>query len=580
MRLRGQKIACITYTEVAVREIWGDVGDDGLFHVSTIHSFLWSVIRTFQLDIRAWVLGRIDEKIEGASTRLANPRTRAQTRPGLERDIDRYQTQREAVHGLTRFTYGAGSEYGRGILGHADVLAAAPAMIEQSQLLREVIASRFPFVFVDESQDTIPAFVAALRRIADSVPQPFCLGFFGDPMQKIYTTGVGTIEPGPGWEEITKPENFRCPLRVLDVVNAIRADDDGLEQTRGRMVERDGVLMPVEGSARLFLLPADDRRSERLAEVRRWLSRANDDVLWEDDSSEGDVRALVVVHRMAAIRLGFPNIYSALNDRAPLSLKDGLEDGSAWPLRPFLDYLLPLALAIRGGEDFEAMSLLRAECPLLVHGARPPQLDLSDVLARLRGATTELNDLLQRPGATIRDVLVFAMERDLLRPDDRWLPFMVVPPPAADPDNPETGPVTAFLACSVSELWGFRRYVQNMSPFATQQGVKGAEFDRVMVIIDDDEGRAQTLFSYGKYFGVTPLSDTDRENISAGQDSVLGRTRRLFYVCCSRAVRDLAVIMFLPDVAAVRPLIEAKGLFRAEDIVEASALEAAFRLDE
>ncbi len=44
LKARGQRVACITYTEVAVKEIWGDVGNDPLFHVSTIHSFLWTVV--------------------------------------------------------------------------------------------------------------------------------------------------------------------------------------------------------------------------------------------------------------------------------------------------------------------------------------------------------------------------------------------------------------------------------------------------------------------------------------------------------------------------------------------------------
>src|SRR3546814_15206596 len=89
-----------------------------------------------------------------------------------------------------------------------------------------------------------------------------------------------------------------------------------------------------------------------------------------------------------------------------------------------------------------------------------------------------------------------------------------------------------------------------MSTFATQQGVKGAQFDRVMVIIDDDEGRAQTPFSYGKYFGITPLSPRDQENLAQGLDPVLGRKRRLFSVCCSRAVQDITVVLVRPDVDA------------------------------
>src|SRR5689334_18713593 len=47
LRERGQRIACITYTEVATEQIFGDVGQDHLFHVSTIHSFLWDLIKPF-----------------------------------------------------------------------------------------------------------------------------------------------------------------------------------------------------------------------------------------------------------------------------------------------------------------------------------------------------------------------------------------------------------------------------------------------------------------------------------------------------------------------------------------------------
>src|SRR4051794_40556450 len=63
LKLRRQKVACITYTEIAADEIWADVGNNPLAHVATIHSFLWSLVRTFQPDIKRWVEGRIVEKI-------------------------------------------------------------------------------------------------------------------------------------------------------------------------------------------------------------------------------------------------------------------------------------------------------------------------------------------------------------------------------------------------------------------------------------------------------------------------------------------------------------------------------------
>jgi DNA helicase-2/ATP-dependent DNA helicase PcrA len=92
-----------------------------------------------------------------------------------------------------------------------------------------------------------------------------------------------------------------------------------------------------------------------------------------------------------------------------------------------------------------------------------------------------------------------------------------------------------------------------------------------MVVLDDEES-AYNLFSYGKYFGFLPLSDTDRDNIATGKDSVLDRTRRLLYVCCSRARLDLIVVLFVPDVATTMPVIVARGLFPTESIYIAEDL--------
>ena len=469
LRRRGQRVACITYTDVAVREIWGDVGNDSLFHVSTIHSFLWTVVSPFQQDLQRWVGGRIEAKIAAAQERLDNPKTRANTRETLVRDIERYQRQTEALAGVPRFTYGTGSDYAKGVLGHDDILKIGPALIDERPLLRTLIANRFPFIFVDESQDTSPTFVAALRQIPETVGETFCLGFFGDPMQKIYTTGAGPIAPGNGWNEITKPENFRCPTSVLAVINSIRAEDDGLRQTRGRTVERNGVVEAVEGSARLFILPADDRRKERL----------------------NDQNVLAMIER------------------------------------------------------------LREDVPRLIAMLEPPG------------------------GTTIRQVLAFMHERELVRLDDRFAGYFAGGGAGSDEEEvgAEHAAVNTFLDCAVTELWGYREYIEDQSPFATQQGVKGAEFARVLVILDDEEGD-YNLFSYGKYFGITPLSATDQKHLDDGTDSVLGRTRRLLYVCCSRAFQDLAVVLFVSDVVAARAVIEVRTLFPAANIYDLAAMTA------
>lgn len=561
MQRQAQQIACITYTDVAVEEISGDVGHDSLFHVSTIHSFLWSVIKPFQSDLHVWVRQRLAEKIEEAQIKIDKQRTREATKIKAHADIARYQLQLKQIVSVKQFTYGTGSDYVNGILGHSDILKLGPSLINEHALMRTVVAQRFPVIFVDESQDTDPNFVSTLKVLAESASQEFCLGFFGDPMQKIYMTGVGNISLEENWRVIEKPENFRCPISVLNVINNIRAEADGLVQMRGQMIDQDGELVPAQGTARLFILPADHRRAERLVGVRNWLSEQNSDPLWLSDDSEGDVRMLVIVHRIAASRLGFLSLYSALNDKAPGNLKSGVIDGTAWIVRPFIRFLLPLIQAHREGDDFKVMTLLRQYCPRL-QTERLAGLDIATELERLKIDLAHLDNQMAI-GSTVEigTVISFVRDCELVELDERFEPFLVqysVGLTFAE-NAPENSPLR-FMFCTSAELWGYQTYIEDQSPFSTQQGIKGAEFDRVLVVVDDEESTTNS-FSYGKYFGLIPLSDRDQENIAEGKETVVDKTRRLFYVCCSRAVKDLAVVIFTADVIEAHTVLNTKGYF-------------------
>jgi DNA helicase-2/ATP-dependent DNA helicase PcrA len=261
---------------------------------------------------------------------------------------------------------------------------------------------------------------------------------------------------------------------------------------------------------------------------------------------------------MAARRLGFPNLYAALTDRAPMSLSEGVADGTAWPLRPLVQSILPLVVAARAGDQFAVMSTLRSQSPKLETERLSGQA-IAPVLAALQQALDALVALLtDGSGASVRDVITHVINKELLRLDDRFSPHLLAEP--VDDGSSGFGNVQAFLACSVDELWAYRRYFTEESPFATHHGVKGAQFERVMVVVDDEEARF-FQYSYGKYFGYVPLSESDHSKIEAGEESVIDRTRRLFYVCCSRALKDLAVVVFVPDVAIAGAAIAERNLF-------------------
>lgn len=566
LRRNGQKIACITFTEVAVEEIFGDVGNDPLFHVSTIHSFLWSVVKPFQNDIRQWVCTRLNQQIKEAQEKIAAPRTRQTTKDQARENIRDYQSSLVRVGRVKNFRYGTGSDYSNGVLGHSDILSIGSEFIISRPLMRSMLVRRFPVIFVDESQDTNPEVIYALRVVAREIQQGFCLGFFGDPVQKIYMQGAGTIPAEDGWEILQKPENFRCSQAVLRVINRIRAEDDRLVQVQGRHEIQNGVATPVEGTARILILPSDERQQERLQEARYWLAEQDTNGGWLEEGDESSFRMLVLVHRIAAIRLGFPRLYSALNDQSPENLKSGLVDGTAWVLRPFLLYILPIALARNEKREFEIMRLLRKHCPKLQSDTLTSD-NTVETLSQLQSDVAALVAMLEPGNPTrIGDIAAFIRDRHIFSFDQNYLDLIEYFRNAAPVINPTPdNAALRFMQCDSGELWGYRRYIEKLSPFATQQGIKGTEFEKVLVIVDDQEGTLPG-FSYGKYFGVAPLSETDEKNIAEGKDSVVDRTRRLFYVCCSRALSDLAVIIFAEDTNQMRNSIENKGFFEEAHI--------------
>ena len=366
LRKHGQRIGCITYTTMAENEIWSDVGHDPLFHISTIHSFLWELIKPFPTEIKAWVTQRIQEKLnelDEQRQKFSN-RHKQSTKDKNQKDTTRYQELRDRIVSVSHFRYETGSNYLEGILGHDDIIKIAPSLIKERPLLRTIFAQKYPFLFIDESQDAIPEVVEAAKVIATNLNNKFCLGFFGDEMQKIYLTGIGKIDlENQGWEKIKKPDNHRCPVNVLNVINNIRKPVDGLEQTGGRIEEINGIRQQIKGSARLFLLSSNVNRNDALHEVRQYIAKTDSDPFWLSDEKEADVKVLVIEHRMAANRLGFPDLYAAFKDDAPKSLSENFTEGKTWALRPFQHYLIPLVEALEAGKSFEVIELLRQYCP-------------------------------------------------------------------------------------------------------------------------------------------------------------------------------------------------------------------------
>ena len=122
------------------------------------------------------------------------------------------------------------------------------------------------------------------------------------------------------------------------------------------------------------------------------------------------------------------------------------------------------------------------------------------------------------------------------------------------------------LNVSFEELERYALYVTEKTRFATHQGIKGLEYPRVMVVLDDSEAKG-FLFSYEKLFGAKEKTETDKKNEEEGKDTSLLRTARLFYVACTRAKDSLAVVVYSQDPDKIKETAISNGWFSKSEII-------------
>ena len=110
--------------------------------------------------------------------------------------------------------------------------------------------------------------------------------------------------------------------------------------------------------------------------------------------------------------------------------------------------------------------------------------------------------------------------------------------------------LTALTKTHFSELLHFYDYLDQATPFSTQHGTKGTEYDNVILLIDDSTWKNN--YSFSTVFGA---SDRLAERVQ--------RTLNLFYVSVSRARNNLIVIYKNPKLDIIPG---AKELFGEDNV--------------
>lgn len=234
--MQGKNVAVITFTNAATDEIVNRLDYSPVFHISTIHSFVWDVIKYYQTDIKHLYCQYIQEDIRVLYEKLEKAKSKTtKTYLSNAEKIEQLKEQLEKAKTIEKFVYnpnGSNPEYNA--LKHAEVIKISSQMIMDSMMLQRIIAQRYPILLIDESQDTQKELVDAFFKIQENFANIFTLGLLGDQKQRIYANGkdnMVNVIPSD-WEQPEKRMNYRCAKRIIKLANTIGKDlDIHAEQT-------------------------------------------------------------------------------------------------------------------------------------------------------------------------------------------------------------------------------------------------------------------------------------------------------------------------------------------------------------
>jgi DNA helicase-2/ATP-dependent DNA helicase PcrA len=511
MITKRQQVACITYTNVAKDEIIERTEHDGLIVVSTIHQFLWNLVKPYQAELKLAV-ARFNNELSERSRRRKDPaELAAAIESGIKIDYSEF-----------------GSNFLEGRIHHDDLIGVAAIMFEDNPLLCRLTASQFPYIFVDEYQDTSPLVVSILLDHIRAQNREVVLGFFGDKVQSIYG-GVGELSDAHKalLTQIQKEENYRCAVSVIDLLNRFRTD---IRQVpAGKNVPGAAVYVGFAPGAGRSAQDGYAAVSDRLV----------------DPPDFSKAKVLYLTHRLIAREAGYNDLFETYRARGGFA-QEQFQQGDE-PVASFLAFVVEaLAATWREGDHAKTLSLLQAQGFKL------------ESVAHKAETSAELDQLSEMVanGHLIGEVIDHLQQSGLIRLPDKLIEGIALANTVAEDVTEDDQRLwtffTSLLTVGASQLHTYRQVLEKNMPYATKHGVKGDEFDTVIVVLDD-AGASWNQYAFGKRLEGQDTSEARWD-----------RTGNLFYVCCSRARINL-VVVDLGYTPARRSGVEA--LFGAENVI-------------
>lgn len=607
----NKSIVCITYTNNAVAEIKSRISNDKLF-VSTIHEFLWKIIKKYQKELKETIIELIysEEEKYKKFTLPKDNLEKNEMKINLE-----YFLNSEIVYDEY---YSLKSEEDSKI-GHDEVLLIAEKMFEKYSKLCDILKDNANFIFIDEYQDTSEEVANIFLNHINKSKKENIIGFFGDSMQSIYDSGIGNIKDD-SLKRINKIQNRRSSLKVIELTNKLR--DDGIKQIPSKNTKETNI----------------DEKTGKIKEGNVKFIYSNNNILEElkktyifndwDFKNTLNTKELRLTHKLNAENSGFKELYNLYTNDfiyskliSKLKEKKISEDEDInnfgyiiekFPIfsgkgkikknileqvdmkskkeiekikdiewgkikNSFINKDSLLGYKFNGLTEkyestsnrdkilqkldliYESINLYNENKYVELFKKLKIKISSYEDKIKIRKEMNELIELMKSQNDKIYQIIDKANNILNIKNDERYIEFI---------ENKGWYLWNRIKDISFSEYVKSIEYQKEYFPYSTQHSVKGSEFDNVLVILDNGK--------WSKYnFNLLLENIFDENNIlDKTKKDIFNRTKKLFYVCCTRAKENLIVFIQINNqkINKEKIISNAKELFGEENVINGDEL--------
>lgn len=608
LKKHNQKIICITYTNIATKEVKERLGNTDLVLVSTIHERIWDLIKDYQKELVEIHKEKLCEEISKLEEKLrtgkeykkyqeldGNKKERLKKImleykelffqnynakaadfkkvfhtvldefPEMLKNVSHFRKTVNIIYKIDQFyqcyeninqrnkeyknlEYNSNYNHDRlhkMQISHDTLLEYGLSIIRKYDLLKQIIIDQYPFVFIDEYQDSdekIVLLMSYLENYSKNIGHKWFIGYFGDSAQNIYDDGVGgrVTDIHTGLDSINKEFNRRSTKEIIEVINKLRSDN----------IEQISIYDDcVGGSVGFYKGTQEDVEDFIDSYINEW-----------EITQKNKLHCLVLTNKLVADYSGFKNLYETFTETdkysgmnySQLNTELLSDDSSKLGDIPKLLFNInrlyndlsnkktPVIDVSPNESLFEDMNIKELR-ELIIQLEQINGKTLEEYIKSIETHYSKVNNEKFR---IIIDWL-FGFKNITSEIFENYLIEKLFDNISDNDLERAKTTIKRLLKIEMSEYQLWYKFITNKSEdekviYHTYHGTKGREFDNVIIIMGNSFGRTKNYFNF--YFKnlIDPnaLGDDDKQKYE--------KIQNLLYVSCSRAIKNLR-ILYLDD---------------------------------